>query len=52
MSWQKIVLVTLYAVNVLLVWASVDKPRDPYTPSMALWMTIFTAGIGALVIYA
>jgi len=52
MSWQKVVLITLYAVNVLLVWGQVDKPREPYTGSFAAWNMFWMAGIAALVIYA
>jgi hypothetical protein len=52
MSWQKVVLITLYAVSVVLVWGQVDKPREPISPGLALWMTLWTAGLTAMVVYA
>lgn len=52
MSWQKVVLVTLYAVNIFLVWGEIDQPRKPYTHGMAFFLSLWTAGIMALVIYA
>ncbi len=52
MTWQKYVLVALYAISLLANIAAIGKPRPALTPRTVVVLAVAVAGMCALVVTA